>query len=182
VTGVRDDEQIAADIRALIARAADELARADARDEALARFVPARRTFVIMRRPVMVPLGRVWRLGVFLLGVVRAGEQTTLYATGSTTRAIEPGRPGYQSQSAEIRRAYRAAAFAGPFDRGETVNFDARVIDLHAERLRASSGPLVIQGERPMVRWTTAMDEATISLDEYLKDRVALLTHPPDGA
>jgi hypothetical protein len=33
-----------------------------------------------------------------------------------------------------------------------------------------------------MVRWTTAMDEATISLDEYLKDRVALLTHPPDGA
>lgn len=173
-----DDERdtVVPDIRALAAHAADELAHAEARDEALARFVPARRALVLTRKPTMVPLGRVWRLGVLLLG-----RDATLYATGMTTRALEPGRPGYQSQSAELRREYRAAAFRGPFAPGETVNFDARLIDLSPAALASAGGPLVLDGERPLVRWAAA-GAAAVPLDVYLADRVALLAHPPQGA
>jgi hypothetical protein len=181
------DEQIAGSIRALLTDAAGQLTRSGARHEALARFEPARRRLLIPRKPVMTPIGRVWRLGVLLLGVVpldalAAGDDVTLYATGSTTRAIEPGRPGYQSESAEVRRAYRAAAFAGPFERGETVNFDAHPIDLTAEGLRAASGPVVLEAGAAMVRWSPSTPAALTPFDAYLADRVALLAHPPDGA
>ena len=171
------NEQIAQSIRELTANAVAALLAAGARDEALARYIPARKTLIFTRKPVMVPVGRVWRLGVFLVDA-----DATLYATGLTTRAIEPGRPAYQSQSAEVRRGYRAAAFAGRFDRGETVNFQTRVIEPDAELLRASDGPLVLQGDRLMVRWTPSVDAATTPFDQYLRERVALLAEPPEGA
>lgn len=137
----------------------------------------------------MTPIGRVWRLGVLLLEVVQAGAvhaggagtDATLYATGLNTRAVEPGRPGYQSESAEVRRAYRAAAFAGPFERGETVNFDAHPIDLSPESLREASGPLVLEGGTVLVRWSPSTPAALMPVDAYLADRVALLAHPPEG-
>lgn len=174
-----DDAQIAAGIRNTIARAVERLDPSGARDEALATFVPPRRVLLIFPKDAaLVPIGRVWRLGVFLLD-----REGTLYATGSTTRAVEPGYPGHQSLSAEHRRDYRSAAFRGPFARGETINFDAVTIDLDAENLRSSPGPLFLHDGSALVRWNASATGATaIDFDTYLAERVDLLAEPPEGA
>jgi len=126
----------------------------------------------------MIPLGRAWRLGVFLLA-----RDGTLHATGSITRAVAPGHPGYQSASAENRREHRAAAFRGPFERGEPVNFDAAVIELDAVSLRASRGPLFLRDDAPLVRWSPSAGEDTaVPFGPYLEDRISLLLNPPEGA
>ena len=165
-------------VRESLERARARLREANARDEALAEFVPARRVMLITREPTMVPVARVWRLGVLLLGTTDG-----LWATGSITRSLEPGRPAFQSESAEQRRGYRAAAFRGRFPKGETVNFDARPIELDAAALAASAGPLVLDAGRALVLWNAALGrESALPLDEYLDDRVGLLVHPPDGA
>lgn len=177
------DDPVVAGIRGVLNRAVGELKSAQARDEALAHFQPSRRVMLIKRAPVMLPVGRVWRLGVLLLDA-----DARVYATGTTTRALEPGRPGFQSLSAENRRMYRAAAFRGPFARGETVNFDAVPISLHGDELRAhdpatKSGPLVVRGSRALVRWNPGVgDDAAVDLESYLNDRVGLLVSPPEGS
>jgi hypothetical protein len=167
---------VVAHLRAVIARAVEELHTNGARDEALATYAPSRRVLFIEKRPAMHPLGRVWRLGVFLLG-----QDGTLYATGTTTRASDPKYRGFQSVSAEIRREYRAAAFRGPFARDETVNFDATVIPLDAGGLSGATGPLVLDGNRALVRWSAGSD-ATVEFESYLAERVNLLVQPPEGA
>ncbi|MET0933652.1 MAG: hypothetical protein ABWX56_08060 [Mycetocola sp.] len=173
-----DDERVTADIHALLDRAVQRLSSADARTEALAEWVPEHTVLLVSRPAVLKSLGRVWRLGVFLLGA-----DGTLYETGLTTRALEPGRPGYQSQSAEQRRAYRAAASRGKFPHGETVNFDAVPVVLSVEALRVSTGKLFVAGDRPLVRWNaTAGDADAIDLPSYLDDRAELLAEPPAGA
>lgn len=172
------DEDAIAGIRAAVRDAVVALTDAGARREALAEYVPARRVLLIHREPVLQRAGSVWRLGVFLLdadGVLRA--------TGSLVRATPPGRPQYQSQSAEARRAVRAAAQRGRFRDGETVNFDARPIELEAAALRASGGPLFLRDGRALVRWSHAADDATArDFAGYLAERVDLLAHPPEGA
>jgi len=164
-------------IRSALADAAGRLAAAGARDEALAEFVPERRVMLLTRKAAMVPLGRVWRLGVLLLDA-----DGRLYATGHITRALEPGRRAYQAQSAELRREFRGAAFRGPFARAETVNFDAVPIELDEAALRDSNGPLVLRGDEAMVRWDPSSPDALTRLPEYLADRVRLLVDPPEGA
>ena len=172
-----DDREVAA-IRETIGRARTRLAEAGARDEALAEFVPARRVMLITREARMVRVARVWRLGVLLLGTVDG-----LWATGSITRSQEPGRATYQSESAERRRGYRAAALRGRFPAGETVNFAARPIELDAAALAGSAGPLVLEGGRALVRWNATLGSGSaLPLDEYLDDRVGLLVNPPEGA
>ncbi len=172
------DDRIVAEIRALLDRAVSRLRDAGARDEAIAEYVPERRVLLIPRAAMLRSIGRVWRLGVFLLG-----EDGALYETGLTTRALDPGRPAYQSQSAETRREYRAAASRGRFGHGETVNFDAVPIDLDAAALRTSTGRLFVSGNRPLVRWNaSAGDAEAIELEVYLADRVELLAEPPVGA
>ncbi|MEO8907307.1 MAG: hypothetical protein ABI310_04440 [Microbacteriaceae bacterium] len=172
-----DDERVVAGIRSLLKDAVAQLTAAGARDEALAQFVPTRRTLGISRKPVMLPLGRVWRLGVFLLD-----REGALYATGTTTRAVDPLYRGFQSQSAETRRDYRAAAFRGPFERGETINFDAHAVELTADSLRSSHGPLLLRDGMPVVRWAATIDAAPVPFADYLRERVELLAHPPQGA
>lgn len=164
-------------IRVALTDAAARLAAGGARDEALAQFVPERRVMLLTRTAAMLPLGRVWRLGVLLLSA-----DARVYATGSITRALEPGRRAYQSQSAEIRRAYRGAAFRGPFERGETVNFDARPIEVEEGALRGSRGPLVLRGDEALVRWDPSSAAALVSLGDYLAERVRLLVEPQEGA
>ncbi|MFF9564524.1 hypothetical protein ACF1AJ_14355 [Leifsonia sp. NPDC014704] len=165
-------------IRAAIVDAVATLTEAGARQEALAEYVPARRQFLIQREPVLRGIGSVWRLGVFLLdadGILRA--------TGTLVRATPPGRPQYQSRSAEERRALRAAAARGRFRNGETVNFDAPVIPLDASTLRASTGPLFVRDAQPLVRWSPAAgDTDARDFGAYLSERVDLLAHPPEGA
>jgi hypothetical protein len=172
------DDPVIDRLRRELAGAVAALEQGGARDEALAEFVPPRRVLLVNRQAAMRPVGRVWRLGVFLLD--RAGR---LYAVGATTRAVPPGYPGYQSVSAEHRRDHRAAAFRGPFDQGETVNFDAHEIVLDAEILRSSTGPLFLRGDSAFVRWSvTAPDDAAIPFAAYIAERADLLIHPPAGS
>lgn len=172
------DEDAIAHIHAVVRDAVDTLTAAGARQEALADFVPARRVMLIPREPVLRRIGSVWRLGVFLLdgdGVLRA--------TGSLVRATPPGRPQGLARSVEERRALRAAAQRGGFRDGETVNFAALPIDLEAEALRSSAGPLFVRDGRALVRWSAAAgDDAAREFGAYLGERVDLLAHPPEGA
>ncbi|WP_353988288.1 hypothetical protein [Ruicaihuangia caeni] len=169
-------ESLLASLRERLREIASRLAEAGARDEALAEYVPPRRVAkVIPRDAVFRPLGRVWRLGVFLLD--REGR---LYAAGTSTRAVRPGHPGYQSVSAEQRRAFRAAASRSRFEDGETINFDAREIVLTPEGLGAlidGPGPLVVHHGGLRVRWTPEA-QILVRFDEYLEERVHLLTGP----
>lgn len=170
------DEEAVERIRSALAEAVRRLTEAGARDEALAEFVGRRRTFGIPREPVLRQIGRVWRLGVLLLA-----SDGGLRATGQLVRAAPPGRTQYISVSAETRRAFRAAAERGHFDDGETVDFDAPPIELTAEALRASRGPLLLRDGLPLVRWS-ASSEQTVDFHAYLDERVELLAHPPEGA
>ncbi len=165
-------------IRSTIHDCRARLQQAGARDEALAEFVPARRVLrLFTRESRMIPIGRAWPLGVFLLTA-----DATLFAAGSTTRAVPAGYPGYQSISAEQRREFRAAAARGPFSQGETVAFDAVAIDLQEDALTRSNGPLFIRDGRPLVRWSrSAPDAAARPFEEYLTERTDLLIRPPDG-
>ena len=160
------------DARELIARAVATLEAAGVPDEALADYVTPKRLLFVNRAPVMVPRGRVWPLGVLLLD--RDGG---LHATGTITRAVPAGYPGYQSPGVEVRRGYRAAAFKADFAEGDTVNFDTTVIDL--DLLDASSAPLLVDGGRVLVRWNATFPSQTRGLDVYLADRVSLLVDPP---
>ncbi|MGO4301700.1 hypothetical protein [Leifsonia sp. RAF41] len=172
------DEDAIARIHAAVEDAVKTLEAAAARQEALAEFVPARRRFLMRREPVLRRIGAVWRLGVFLLDA-----EGSLRATGSLVRATPPGRPQYQSRSAEDRRSLRAAAQRGHFRDGETVNFDAPAIPMEVSALRATTGPLFLRDSRPMVRWSaTAHDADAREFGGYLAERVELLSHPPDGA
>jgi len=172
------DEDAIAHIHAALANAIDTLTGAGARQEALAEFVPARRRFLVRREPVLRRIGAVWRLGVFLLDA-----EGGLRATGSLVRATPPGRPQYQSQSAEDRRSLRAAAQRGRFRGGETVNFNAPLIPLEPSALRGTTGPLFLRDGRPLVRWSAAANDADArEFGGYLAERVYLLAHPPDGA
>ena len=173
-----DGDRIVAEIRTLLDDAVERLTEAGARDEALAEYVPERRVLGVPRKPVLRSAGRVWRLGVFLLA-----PDGTLYETGLATRALEPGRPAYQSASAEQRREYRAAATRGRFPHGETVNFDAVEVVLDSDHLRSAAGRLFLAGDRARVRWNASAGDAdAIDLDSYLADRVELLAEPPAGA
>jgi hypothetical protein len=174
----RSAEQLAADIRVALAGAVDTLTSAGARDEAHGTYIAPHKVLFFTKDAALAPAGRVWRLGVFLLG-----RDGTLFATGTTTRAVEPGRPGYQSESAEERRAYRAAALKGRFTAGETVNFDAVEIATDATNLSESDGPLFLRAGRALVRWNASVtDEQAIDFESYLAERISLLIDPPGGA
>jgi hypothetical protein len=154
--------------RELLERAVLRLEQAGVADEALADFVRRKRILGMERAPVMVPAGRVWPLGVLLLG-----RDGSVHATGKITRAVPAGYPGYQSPGLEVRRGYRAAAHAGKFVEGDTVNFDTAEIVL--ADLDATTTPLFVDGDRVRVRWNPTNPGQSRALDAYLDDRVGLL-------
>jgi hypothetical protein len=171
---VQNDDGVALAV-SLLRAAAEQLAAANVPDEALGVYEEPKSRFGIKREPLIRPLGRVWRIGALLLD--RDGNA---WATGSITRVTDPGRAQFVSQSAEIRRAYRAAASRGHFDAGDTVNHGATPIPLDASLVDAP-GVLVVHDGEPLVRWSATAD-ALVPLAEYLRDRVALLVDPPQGA
>ena len=165
--------------RELLDDAARRLRDAGVRDEALGEYVEPRPVLGIRREATMRSLGRVWRVGVLLVGAsVETGGR--VWATGSITRVTEPGRSQYQSVSAEVRRAYRAAAAKGHFAAGDTVNHGATPIPLD-ESLVGGDGVLFVDGGVPLVRWSAAAG-AAVPVADYLADRVGLLVEPPPGA
>lgn len=165
--------------KALLDDAARALDRADARDEALGEYVEPKGLLGIRRDPTIRSLGRVWRVGALLVG---SSPETTgrVWATGQITRVTEPGRSQFVSVSAEVRRAYRAAAQKGHFEPGDTVNHSVTPIALD-ETLVDSPGVLFVEDDVPMVRWSPTAG-AAVPLEGYLTDRVALLVDPPKGA
>ena len=89
-------------------------------------------------------------------------------------------RAQFVSVSAEVRRAYRAAAAKGHFEPGDTVNHGAVPLPVD-QSLVGSSGVLFVEGDVPLVRWSPTAG-AAVPLEEYLADRVGLLVDPPRGA
>jgi hypothetical protein len=170
-----DQPAVAARIRSSLERAVGQLEAAGVADEALAVFTIPKRILFVQRAPVMLPLGRVWPLGVLLLG-----RDGSLHATGTITRAVPPGYPGYQSPGVEVRRGYRAAAHAGRFVEGDTVNFDTTEILI--DEVDDASTPLFVDGDVARVRWNRTNPSLSRPLDAYLADRVGLLVDPPGAA
>lgn len=174
-----DDVALVRRVSELLAQTVESLDAIGAHDETIAELTPSRGFSIFRSRPRMVPIGRAWRLGVLLLD--REGR---LYATGSITRAVEPGRVTNQSVAFEERRSYRNAAFHGPFSPGEVVNFDIVPIAIVADTLRAGSGLLFLDGNGDsdgdsdvvMVRWDSHSGAGFARLDHYLAERVELLT------
>lgn len=165
--------------RALLDDAARRLRAAAVPDEALGEYVEPKAVLGIRRDPTIRSLGRVWRVGALLLG---SGGETggRVWATGRITRVTEAGRSQFVSVSAEVRRAYRAAAAKGHFEPGDTVNHGATPIPLDGS-LVGSDGVLFVEDGVPLVRWSRAAG-AAVGLATYLEDRVGLLVDPPRGA
>jgi hypothetical protein len=90
---------------------------------------------------------------------------------------VPPGYPGYQSPGVEVRRGYRAAAHAGRFVEGDTVNFDTTEIAI--DEVDDASTPLFVEGDEARVRWNPTNPSLSRPLDAYLADRVGLLVDPP---
>lgn len=157
----------------MLARAVTRLRGAGARDELLVDL--HRPTWLGVRlAPKLVPVERVWRLGVLLLG-----HSAALYATGTTLRVSEPRHPNAQSQLAENRRELRALALKSGIAGGETIDLDAR--DIRVDEITADSRPLARTSDGYGVRWS-ATSHALTPLAGYLEERVQLLLEPPEGA
>ena len=148
-----------------------------ARIEVLADLEPERRVLGITRAARMAPRGRVWRLGVLLLD-----DEGRVFATGRVVRAERPTRRSIPANAVAEQRALRAAAVKGGIREGETVNFDARPIDIDELARTGASGPLVLHDGAVLVRWSPAQPDALTAFDRYLADRVELLVRPPGGA
>jgi hypothetical protein len=170
-------EPALARVAALLSEAVAALRAAAARTEVLADLEPERRVIGIARAARMTPRGRVWRLGVLLLG-----DDGRAFATGRVVRAERPTRRSIPANAVAEQRALRAAAVKGGIPEGETVNFDASPIDLDELARTGASGPLVLRGGEVLVRWSPAQPDALTAVDRYLADRVELLVRPPGGA
>jgi hypothetical protein len=166
-----DDAAAARRVRELLDLTVQRLIDSGARDEALGSLNPGRGLLGLKTNAKMVPTGRAWRLGVLLLD--REGR---LFATGSLTRAVVPGRVTNQSPAQELRKADRLAAARGKFEPGEVVNYRYTPIDVSAESLREGAGVLRIVDGTPLVRWDRAGGTPGLTaLDAYLGERFDLL-------
>ncbi|PPH04320.1 hypothetical protein C5C44_07415 [Rathayibacter sp. AY1F6] len=164
-------EHAAADLAALLREVSAELDARGIADQAVAELRTPRAILGFRRKPVMAPVTRAWRLGVVLLG--REGE---LLATGSVTRAVAPLHANNQSESQEARREIRRAAFDGPFQEGEIVNYGWRRLALDAAALESGQEPLALRGSEVLVRWAPGLGEqGLMPLRRYLADRLDLL-------
>jgi hypothetical protein len=162
--------------RATLDLAVADLSSAAARTETLAEYRPAHRTLLIPRPATFVAVAQVWRLGVLLLSTT--GD---LYATASVTRARDPKHPNYTSLSGEQRRQLREAARKAGFGEHDTVNFEA--LPLPLDDSLGTVGPLALRDGELTVSWNASRTPDSLRpFDAYVRERVELLLHPPEGA
>ena len=171
--------------RAACVNAALELTAAGVSPDALAEYVPPRRVLIATKKATMRPIGEAWRIGTILLA-----SDGTLYALGSSTRAAERGRPGYQSLSREERRDIAAAALRGGYPEGTSVAYDATPLPLAVDSPVVTGAgdadpqlPIGYADGEIRIRWRTGAPLAGAQpLAAFLRERVALLIDPLHGA
>jgi len=161
------------DARTILDAARAELAEAGVPVEGLGRLATPGR--LLRRAPRIERVGAAWRLGALLL--TPDGE---VLAVGDVLRAAEEVRRGYAAESARERAMRRAAAVRGGFRPGEVVHVGWEPVDLDAVGRGEASGPLRVVDGTPMIRWSAAGGLAP--LEPYVRERVALLREPPEGA
>jgi len=130
----------------------------------------------IPRSPRVVLRDEVWHLGVLLLGAA------DLYATGEIVRSREPARRGYTAESQRARAGLAEAAFRGGILPGTAVHLGWRRLDVSSlsEPTSAEMGPLAVIDGALRVRWSTSGGYA--DAETYVRERVELVRHPPQGA
>ncbi|UJP10213.1 glutaminase [Microbacterium sp. KUDC0406] len=119
----------------------------------------------------IVRAGEAWHLGVLLL--TRDG----VLATGEVLRAAEEVRRGYTAESARVRADRRAQARRGGFGEGEVVHVGWTELDVGVVDAGGASGPLVMVGDVPSVRWSAA---GVMPLEAYLDEQIGL-RYPVSG-
>ncbi|MCD7101642.1 hypothetical protein [Pseudoclavibacter sp. 13-3] len=162
-------------VRELLGQAVGSLREAGSRDEALARYVPPQRRWVFTRRARLEPVCRVWRIGMLL-----ANEAGDAWIVGTTTRVLEPAWPRNTALAIEERRRLQELAWNGPFERGDTVNFEAVPIDLssggHGE---TEACPFVDVDGEIMVRWDPHTTGTQLQpFAEYVAEQIRLRIDP----
>ncbi|MFG6402160.1 MULTISPECIES: glutaminase [unclassified Microbacterium] len=140
--------------------------------EGLGDLRAARRTLGFPRAARIVPAGEAWHLGALLV------TDEGIAATGDIVRAHEEVRRGFTAESQRRRAELAGAARRGGFAEGQIVHVGWRLLDL--DRVDATTSPLLLSGDTPMVRWSAT--GAPAPLQRYLDERVELLQHPPAGA
>ncbi|QPE05889.1 glutaminase [Microbacterium schleiferi] len=129
----------------------------------------------IPRSPRVALRDEVWHLGVLLLGA------EDLYATGEVVRSREPARRGYTAESQRARAGLAEAAFRGGILPGTAVHLGWRRLDVSTLDEPASADlPLAVIDGQLRVRWSAA--GGFTDADSYVRERVELLRHPPQGA
>lgn len=130
---------------------------------------------ILRRAPRIERVGAAWRVGVLLLT-----PDGDVLAVGEVLRAAADVRRGYAAESARERAAQRAAAVRGGFRAGEIVHVGWERVDLDAVGRGEASGPLQVADGTTMVRWSAA--GGLQPLEPYVRERIALLSQPPEGA
>ncbi len=170
---MRSDAVRPAEFRDLLGWARTELAGAP---QDLLGEVVTPRMLGIPRAPRVALRAQAWHLGVLLLG------EDEVYATGEIVRSREPARRGYTAESQRARASLAEAAFRGGILPGTAVHLGWRRIDLETLAGAASvdSSPLAVIDGQVRVRWSASGGFA--DADRYVRERVELLRHPPQGA
>lgn len=132
---------------------------------------------LIQRAATMRPLGEVWRIGTLL---VSASPElvSPFFVAGPATRAAKRLHPGNQSISREERRDIAAAALAGGYAEGRSVNYDAVPVPTDGASLKelGPEHPLGVVGTEIRVRWRAGASlDAAQTLEDYLAERTDLL-------
>ncbi|MGF3057068.1 glutaminase [Microbacterium sp. YY-01] len=156
------------DNAASVALQALETALADARQRAAAAELPQEGLGVLKqgrwRGRRIVRAGSAWRLGALLL------SDDQVFGTGTIFRAAHHVRRGYTAESARSRAQLQAEAHRGGFRDGEVVHLDWTTIDTVQLAEQQASGPLILLGNIPHVKWSRTGDPAPLAgyLDEQL--------------
>lgn len=134
--------------------------------ERLGDWASSRRLLGFGRAPRIVPVGEAWHVGVLLIA------DATVHATGEVLRARTEAPRGYTAQAQRERSERAAAAARGGFADGELVHLGFTPIDLEAIGRGEASGPLLLVGGVPHVRWSVT--GAPRPLAAYLDEQIDL--------